>query len=47
VGTLAEGKRPGLLDVTPAGSSSDGSGDDPERLLVADSNPRIRWMAHA
>lgn len=41
-GALQPGKRPGLLDVTPAGG-----GADPERLLVSDHTPRIRWMAHA
>jgi cytosine/adenosine deaminase-related metal-dependent hydrolase len=43
VGALAVGRRPGVLDVAPAG----GDDADPERALVTDPNPRIRWMAHA
>ena len=41
-GALRPGKRPGLLDVSPAGDTA-----EPERCLVSDNNPRIRWMAHA
>jgi len=45
LGALAPGRWPGLLEVSPAGFAADSA--DPERALVSDPNPRIRWMAHA
>ena len=41
LGTLAPGRRPGLLDVAPAQRSA-----DPERDLVRDPNPAVRWLAN-
>ena len=45
LGSLAPGNRPGLLDVELEMDFSDGG--DPERALVTNPNPRVRWMASA
>lgn len=41
LGSLAAGKRPGLLDVAPAQVSA-----DPERDVVRDRTPAVKWLAH-
>lgn len=41
LGSLTPGRRPGLLDVTLSG------GADPERTLVSNPQPAIRWIATA
>lgn len=41
LGALLPGKRPGLLDVVPAQVSA-----DPERDVVRDRTPSVRWLAH-
>jgi cytosine/adenosine deaminase-related metal-dependent hydrolase len=44
LGSLSVGKRPGLIDVALADA---GDRDDPERALVLDSSPSVRWVASA
>ena len=43
-GSLAPGQRPGLLDVG-LGGEGEGPKADPERELVSNGNPVVRWVA--